>query len=47
MNEGREPHLDEFETTEVDDALDQWAKEDEEILAALDSRHDPNQWEEV
>lgn len=47
LDKGREPALDEFETTEVDAALDEWAKEDNDILDALASRNDPDEWEEV
>lgn len=47
LDKGREPALDEFETIYVDDALDEWANEDNDILDAMASRDDPNEWEEV
>ena len=47
LDKGREPDLDEFETTDVDDAIDQWAEEDAEIIDAYDNRLDSDAWEEV
>ena len=47
LDKGREPDLDEFETTEIDEALKRWAKEDDEILDALAQRHLAGAWEEV
>jgi hypothetical protein len=47
LDKGREPDLDEFETTEVDKAIEQWAKEDDEILDAYALRNSRHLWEEV
>jgi len=47
LDEGREPSLDEFETVEVDKALEDWANEDDELLDVLKSRDDTGSWEEV
>lgn len=47
LDKGREPDLDEFETKELDDALDKWAKEDEEFLDAYEQRNISSAWEEV
>ena len=47
LDKGREPDLDEFETTEVDKAVEQWAKEDDEFLDAFAQRNRASAWEEV
>jgi hypothetical protein len=47
LDKGREPDLDEFETAEVDAAIDRWEVEDKEILEAFDQRNNANAWEHV
>ena len=47
LDKGREPDLDEFETNELDEAVDRWAKEDDDILDAFAQRNREDAWEEV
>lgn len=47
LDKGREPDLDEFETAEIDAALEKWAEEDDEILDAYAERGIAGAWEEV
>ncbi|MBI9086788.1 MAG: hypothetical protein JEZ11_24540 [Desulfobacterales bacterium] len=47
IEKGRNPALDEFDTNEVDEALERWADEDGDMLSAYGSKNDPNSWEEV
>jgi len=47
LDTGREPDLDEFETNELDEAIDRWAEEDKDILAAYAERNRDDAWEDV
>ncbi len=47
LDKGREPDLDEFETNEIDEALNRWAEEDDEFLDAYALRDYPGAWEEI
>jgi hypothetical protein len=47
LQKGREPEIDEFDTFEIDEAIERWAEEDDELLDALASRDNPDVWEKV
>jgi len=47
LDRGREPDLDEFETNEVDEAIAQWAKDDDAFIDAYRDRDISDAWEEI
>ena len=47
FEKGREPTADYFDTDFVDDAIDQWANEDDEELEVLKLKANPDEWDEV
>lgn len=47
LKKGRVPTLDEFDTDFVDDAMEEWAEEDDEFIEVERLKKRPDEWETV
>jgi len=47
IDNGRDPDIDEFETTFIDKEIERWAIEDNDYLDAFAQRNKSDAWEEV
>ena len=45
--EKRIPDVHEFDTDEIDDEIEKWAKEDAEFLNSMKALNNPDEWEPV